>query len=288
MQFYLTALILALSMGCMGWGIYISMKISGLPDITTDGSYTLGAAVTAACLQAGMHWIAAFLLSMLAGMLAGTVTGIIHTRLKVQALLSGILVMTALYSINLLVMGRSNIPLDEEQTIFSSLMFSSDTYFPQFIVVALLCLTAGTALFWFLRTDTGIALRATGNAPLMARSMGVNTGVYQVSGLALANTFTAISGGLVAQVQLFADINMGIGIVIFGLGAVMIGESITGRRGATPGWQILGVLAGCIIFRFIIALTLQTGADPVWLRLITSLVVLAFVASPAIRRRNNI
>jgi putative ABC transport system permease protein len=117
----------------------------------------------------------------------------------------------------------------------------------------------------------------------MARSFGVNTGAWQAGGLALANGLTALSGALVCQVQLFADINMGIGIVIFGLGAVMIGEALTGSNGT--GRQLFGVLAGCIIFRFIIAFSLQTGADPVWLRLITSTVVLGFVAIPALRRK---
>lgn len=283
MQFYLTALILALGMACLGWGIFISVKISGLPDITTDGSYTLGAAVTASCLQMGVHWFPAIIFAVVSGMMAGTLTGIIHTTLKVQALLAGILVMTALYSVNLMVMGRSNIPLEETQTVFGQSFQLAGSYQTQLVILLLICLITGLGLNWFLRTDAGIALRATGNALLMARSFGVNTGAWQAGGLALANGLTALSGALVCQVQLFADINMGIGIVIFGLGAVMIGEALTGSNGT--GRQLFGVLAGCIIFRFIIAFSLQTGADPVWLRLITSTVVLGFVAIPALRRK---
>jgi len=288
MQFYLTAIILALSLVCMGWGIYISMKISGLPDITTDGSYTLGAAVCASSIQMGLHWSLAMTMAAVSGWIAGSITGIIYTRLKVQALLAGILVMTGLYSANLMIMGRSNIPLDEETTVFSAMPALPGPYLNQLLVLILVCTIVGLGLYWFLRTDAGIALRATGNAPTMARSFGINTGFYQTNGLAIANTLTALSGALVAQVQLFADINMGIGIVIFGLGAVMIGESLLGKALNLPGAPLLAVILGCILFRLIIAFSLQIGADPLWLRLITSLVVLAFVAIPALKQHKHV
>ncbi|MBX7203570.1 MAG: ABC transporter permease [Bacteroidia bacterium] len=288
MQFYLTALILALSMACLGWGVFISLKISGFPDITTDGSYTLGAAVLAVCLDSGLHWGIGMVLALFSGLLAGGLTGLMHTRLKVQALLSGILMMTALYSVNLMIMGRSNIPLDDSQTFFGELNLFENTYFSQAVLLLFVCLVIGKGLHWYLQTDSGIALRATGNAAVMARSMGVNTSLYQTGALALSNGLTALSGALVAQVQLFADINMGIGIVIFGLGAVMIGDSLNGSKRTGTGRQIIAVLAGCLIFRLIIAFSLQIGADPVWLRLITSAVVLIFVALPAIRQHRRL
>jgi len=286
MQFYLTAICLGLSLTMLGWGIYLSLKIFNIPDITTDGSYTLGAAITAIQLSNGSNWQLALLFSFLGGALAGMLTGFIHTRLRVNALLSGIIVMTALYSINLMIMKRSNIPLLQVNHVFASLQLVSEPYTNQILIVLAGTLLIGILLFYMLITDFGIAMRATGNSETMVNAMGVNTNRMKIIGLGIANALTALSGSIVAQLQQFSDINMGIGIVIFGLGSVMIGETtmtLLKKNGIL--WRIFGVLFGCVVFRLIIAFTLASGADPNLLKLITALVVLVFVSLPQFNKK---
>ena len=272
----------------LGWGIFLSLKIFNIPDITTDGSYTLGAAITAIQLSHEGNWQIALLLSFIGGALAGMVTGFIHTRLRVNALLSGILVMTSLYSVNLMIMERSNIPLLQVEHIFSSIQPLNNSYVNQLFIVLMIALIIGLLLVFMLKTDFGIAMRATGNSESMVNAMGVNTNRMKIIGLGLANALTALSGSIVAQFQQFSDINMGIGIVIFGLGAVMIGETtmdLIKKQGII--WRIFGVLFGCVIFRLIIAFTLASGADPNLLKLITALVVLVFVSIPQFKKMRS-
>src|SRR5687767_8450872 len=187
MDFYTLAIIQGLGYAAMALGIFISLRIFNIPDITTDGSYTLGGVVTAVCLIQGYHPISALLFSMIAGAIAGIFTGLIHTRLGINALLSGILVMTALFSINLMIMGRSNIPLIDTVNI------TGGRPLLVFIVIAALLIIIVT---WLLKTDFGIAMRATGNSEQMVRSMGVNTSAMKIIGLAVANALTAISGNM--------------------------------------------------------------------------------------------
>ncbi len=281
MQFYLTAISLGLALCALGWGIFLTLKIFNIPDITTDGSFTLGAAITAVQLTDGISWYWVLLCSMIGGGLAGMLTGIIHTRLRVNALLSGILVMTALYSVNLILMGRSNIPLLQVNHVFFAFQPTGSSYLDQGILLLILMSILGLFLVFMLKTDFGLAMRATGNSESMVNAMGVNTNRMKIIGLAIANALTAFSGSIVAQLQQFSDINMGIGIVIVGLGSVMIGETLMDlfkRQGIA--WRIVGVLLGCIIFRIVIAFTLASGADPNLLKLITAGVVLLFVSIP--------
>lgn len=269
----------------MGFGIYISLRIFNIPDITTDGSYTLGAAVTATLLlkSVSLPWI--FLSVIAAGSLAGAATGLIHTRFKIQPLLAGILVMTSLYSVNINVMGRSNLPLTGTPKItdvFSSIP-SSQTQWSLLLIAVTLAMIL--FLSWLLKTDFGISMRATGNSEEMIRSLGVNTQNMKVIGLALANAFTAVSGFLVCQFQQFSDINMGIGIVIFGLGSVIVGEALLSRMPMQSiAVRLIGVVIGCIIFRLIIAVALQLGIDPNWLKLVTAVIVLLVVGIPNLRQ----
>lgn len=282
MNFYLSALLSGLALCSLGWGIYLSLRIFNIPDITTDGSYTLGAAITAACLMAGLSWPLAIALSLAGGALAGMTSGLIHTRLQVNPLLAGILVMTAAYSFNLAIMGRSNIPLIQTDHLFLN---SGTSGSGAFILVLVVMAVLAAVLVYLLTSDFGLAMRATGNSPDMAASMGVNVNRMKVFGLALANALTALSGSIVAQQQLFADINMGIGIVIFGLGAVIMGETLMdllGKRSVL--WRIVGVVLGCLIFRLVIAFSLASGIDPNWLKAITAAFVLVFVSIPRLRK----
>jgi len=287
MEFYLTALILGLCLSAMALGIFISMKIFNIPDITTDGSYTLGAVITAILLTA--HWNAAAIipLVLLCGAIAGTLTGFIHTRLKIEALLAGILVMTALYSINLTILGRSNVPLLDVSTLFSSIhLFSVPVY--NNVSIVLIFITVITLLVGYvLRTDFGIAMRATGNSPSMTRALGINNNKMKIIGLAIANSLTALSGYLVCQFQNFTDINMGIGIVITGLGSVLIGESlIKWWNIRSIVWSLVIVIFGSILFQLVLAFTLSIGVDPNLLKLVTASFVLLIVIIPRLKKHD--
>lgn len=284
MEFYLTAIMLGLCLSAMSLGIFITMKIFSIPDITTDGSYTLGAVLTAVLLTA--HWPAWAIIPvvMVAGAFAGSLTGLIHTKLKIDALLAGILVMTGLYSINLTILGRSNVPLLNVQTIFSYLHpFANDIY-NEAITALIFIAILSAILGYLLKTDFGIAMRAVGNSASMTRALGINNDVMKITGLAMANGLTALSGYLVAQYQNFTDINMGIGIVITGLGSVLIGDAII------KWWsirsiiaQLLVVLIGSIVFQLVLAFTLSVGIDPNLLKLVTSVMVLLIVSIPRLR-----
>jgi putative ABC transport system permease protein len=283
--FYLTALQMALCLGPMAMGIFISMKVFNIPDITTDGSYTLGATVTAIMLTANTPVWLVLPISIMAGALAGTFTGLIHTKLGIDALLSGILVMTAMYSVNLMIMGRSNIPLIDIDSIFNKLPFSAVEQYNQLLVALLFVAVLLSLIIYLLRTDFGIAMRATGNNPIMTKAMGVNNDRIKIIGLAMANGLTATSGFLVAQYQGFTDINMGIGIVITGLGSVLIADAIRTWTGIRKiGKQIMLVVIGCILFQAVLAFTLSIGIDPNLLKMVTALFVLFIVALPRISK----
>ncbi|MCB9297340.1 MAG: ABC transporter permease [Lewinellaceae bacterium] len=289
MVFYLTALIQGLCLAAMGLGIFITMKIFRIPDITTDGSYTLGAAVTAVLLTQGWPLLPVAGATVLVGALAGVMTGLVHTRLKIDALLAGILVMTGLYSVNLSILGRSNIPLIDVETIFSSLaVFGRQVYNELWVSLLFLVVLSGL-LAYTLRTDFGIAMRATGNSESMTRAMGINNDRMKITGLAIANALTALSGFLVAQYQNFTDINMGIGIVLVGLGSVLIGDALISWLGIRHIWLQLGfVMAGCILFQMVLAVALSLGVNPNMLKLVTSVCVLAIVGLPRLVRRKKL
>lgn len=288
MDFYLSAFLLGLAYCGMGLGIYITLRIFNIPDITTDGSYTLGAAVTAAMLMQQYPVPVILLTTLFAGAAAGFATGMIHTRLKINPLLSGILVMTALYSVNLSVMGRSNIPLINTASVVQYITLAD--YAPYNWLFTLIIMAGSLWLFvaWLLKTDFGLAMRATGNSETMIRALGVNTSNMKVLGLMIANALTALSGFLVCQYQQFSDINMGIGIVIFGLGAVMMGESLLGfLKVQSIPLRLAGVIAGCVVFRMIFGLALTLGVNPNWLKLVTALIVLLVVGLPNLKTKKS-
>lgn len=283
-DFLLTALIQGLAFAGLGFGVYLSLRIFNIPDITTDGSYTLGGVVTAIALVSGWHPLLAIVASALAGSLAGAGCGLIHTRLNTAPLLAGILMMTALYSVNLIALGRPNLPLSGLEP-FSELTGMNDVEWASLMAIGLLVVVIGAKLLFLLKTDFGLAMRATGNSEAMVRAMGVDVKWMKVIGLALANGLTAISGSLITQYQGFADINMGIGIVISGLAAVMIGEVFSGKNtGRSLPYQILAVIAGGVVFRMAIAGALSAGLDPGYLRLITALIVLSIIALGNLRK----
>jgi putative ABC transport system permease protein len=288
MDFYLTALLQGLCFSAIALGIYISMKIFNIPDITTDGSYTLGAVVTAKMLTHGQPLYVILPAVIAAGALAGALTGLIHTKLKINALLAGILVMTALYSVNLTLLGRSNIPLINTSSIFTLINISADPNHNTFWILLVFVVLVTLLIGYLLKTDFGIAMRATGNSESMIRSLGVNTDRMKITGLALANALTALSGFLITQFQGFADINMGIGIVIVGLGSVIIAETLINWFKITPVWLTLVlVLSGAVIFQFVLAITLSIGVNPNLLKVVTAIFVLLIVSLPRLTSRST-
>lgn len=286
MEFYLQALQLSLCLASMCMGVFISMKIFNIPDITTDGSYTLGAAVTAVLLSHHYSMVIVVLASIIMGALAGMLTGLIHTKLKIDALLAGILVMTGLYSVNLVILGRSNVPLIGTASIFSQLtVFKNETYNNlaiAFLVIILLLII----ITYILKTDFGIAMRATGNSETMTRALGINNNKMKIIGLAIANALTALSGCLVAQYQNFTDINMGIGIVITGLGSVLIANALKSWfKVKSIAASLVLVITGSLVFQMVLAVTLASGVDPNLLKLVTAIFVLLIVALPVLSNR---
>lgn len=290
-MFYLSAIILGLALGAMCIGLFISLRIFNFPDITTDGSYTLGAVITAVGLVSDWPLGLILFLVLISGATSGMVTGLLHTRMRLNSLLSGILVMTGLYSVNLYILGRSNVPLSREgKTIFTWFQGLTSELLIQGIVITLIVIGLAIVITRLLKTDFGLGMRATGNNSIMARSVGINANAYKTIGLAIANGLVAMSGFLVVQVQGFADINMGIGIVILGLGAVMIGESLSNLLQIKSLFgRVIGVVIGSILFRLILSIALTVGVDPIWLKLITAGIVVLLVGLPnllpGVRRR---
>jgi len=284
-------------------GIFISFRIFDFPDITAEGSFTFGASVAAALIIAGLNpWLASFI-AFIAGMVAGATTGLIHTRFKINPLLAGILVMTALYSVNLHVMGKSNLPLMHHGSIFSwvenlsvqwagagtkiSLLglnvLVKDLYVMVFcrIAIVLFCLI----LWWFFKTNLGTAMRATGDNKQMIRALGVNTKLMITAGIALSNGFIALSGAILAQYQGFADVQMGIGMMVWGLASVIIGEAIINDN--SVGFVITGAVTGSVLFRLLVAIALRWGLNPNDLKLITAIFVFIALILPVIMKNKK-
>jgi len=285
-------------------GVFISFRIFAFPDITADGSVTLGASVAATLLVHGVTPPIASLAAFGAGMLAGACTGTLHTRFKINPLLSGILVMTALYSVNLHVMGSSNVPLLSVKTLATQsegiglkLMRGATSFdlvgwdvsvrdASVLGAIFLSVLLTGTLLYWFLRTNLGMAMRATGDNVQMIRALGVNDGNMILFGLAISNGFVALSGALLAQYQGFADVGMGIGMVVWGLASVIIGEALVGTN--QLGLTIVGTVMGSVLFRLMVAVALRWGLSPNDLKLITAAFVFVALIVPQFIRKGRI
>lgn len=284
----MTALLQGLCLSVMALGIYLTLKIFNIPDITTDGSYTLGASLGALMLTTEMPLIFSFLLVLFSGAVAGMCTGLIHTKLKIDPLLSGILVMTGLYSINLTIMGRSNIPLIGVDTVFNQFELFKNQNVNALIVLSLIVLVFILIIAYVLKSDYGIAMRATGQSENMVKAFGANTDSIKITGLAFANALTAGSGFLMAQFQGFSDINMGIGIVIIGLGSVIIaGTIIHWFEIQSIAVSLILVCVGAVIFQLALAGTLSMGIDPTLLKLTTAVFVLAIVSLPHLQLRRR-
>ncbi|WNC13162.1 ABC transporter permease [Brevibacillus brevis] len=277
--------------GILALGVYLTFRILNVPDLTVDGSFALGGAIAAKFIIDGANPYLATLLAFLVGCVAGAFTGVLHTKGKVNALLAGILTMIALYSVNLRIMGKANLPLLREDTLFT---YVKDLSVPDLAVGGVTILTGAAMVFlvgvlvlklvidWFLHTDLGLDLRATGDNPKMIRSFGVNTDTTTIVGLALSNGLVAVSGAWVAQYQGFADVGMGIGMIVIGLASVIVGEVLFGSSSIFRA--TLAVILGSIVYRMVIALALQAGLNPSDMKLITALIVIVALTVPTIAK----
>lgn len=260
-------------------GVYLTFRILDYADLTVEGSFTLGGATAAILIIGGTNPWLATAIAFAAGCIAGFFTGFLHTHFKISPLLTGILTMTALYSVNLRIMGRANVSLLKARTIFTDIKNLPGMQTIGVLLLSLLTIIIlGSLLYLFLKTELGLAMRATGDNELMIRSLGVNTDGMKLLGLAISNGLVALSGSFIAQNQQFADAGMGIGMIVAGLASLIIGEVIFG----TPnlGRALIAVICGGIIYRFIIAIALQLGLAPTDLKMITAFIVIIALAAP--------
>jgi len=264
-------------------GIVISFRILAFPDLTVDGSFALGGAVVARLISEGVPPLYGILLAVICGFLAGCCTGFLNTRLKINSLLAGILMMTILYSVNLRIMARSNIQLLTVSTVLTPLEnLQVNRFIP---IIAFFFLVSFIIKFltdMFFHTQLGFAMRATGDNEQMIRTLGVNTDNMTVLGLGISNAFVALSGCLVAQDQGFSDIGMGIGMIVAGLAAIIIGETLVGKSSVQR--MTLAAIVGSIIYKFIIAVGLRLGLAPTDLKLATGVMVILALGFPALKK----
>lgn len=270
-------------------GVLISFRILDFPDLTADGSFPLGGAVCGISMVAGFDPWLATLFGALAGACAGVVTAWLHVSLKILQLLASILVMVALYSINLRIMGAPNIPLLGEETVYSAFINDANSYWMRPMVILVIVILAKFFLDWFFATETGLSVRATGANLRMAQAQGVNTAKMTIIGMAVSNALIALGGALFVQTQGGADISIGIGTIVIGLAAVIIGETLIPAKRMM--WITLSVLLGAILYKFFIQLALsndalrQIGFGPQDLNLITALLVVFALVLPQIKGR---
>lgn len=287
----------------MALGVYLSFRILDFPDLTVDGSFVTGASVAAILIVGGTDPFLATLAAIVAGFVAGCVTGLLHTKGKINPLLSGILMMIALYSINLRIMGKSNVPLLQEDTVITKITsfwqnlkidesiqtlltsIGLANYIPKtwsiLILMLILALLVKVAMDLFLKTDLGLAIRATGDNETMIRSFSADTDFLKVLGLGISNGLVALAGALIAQYNGFSDVGMGIGMIIIGLASVIIGEAVFGAKSIVRA--TLAVIGGAILYRIIVTLALRVDfLETGDMKLITAFIVVSALVIPKI------
>jgi putative ABC transport system permease protein len=275
-----------LAYGFVTLGVYITFRVLAFPDLTVDGSFPLGGAVAATLIVNGVNPWLATMVAFIAGMCAGLMTSLLNTKLRINALLAGILMMVSLYSINLAIMRRSNVSVLREVTVYkqtAQLFGIEPGTFLSAIFMVILAIIILSILNWFLRTEIGLALRATGDNEQMVRGLGVNTDMTTIIGVSLSNGLVALAGGLIAQKQGFSDVGMGIGMIVMGLASVIIGERLFRPRGVTA--ILFAVIGGSFVYRLFLGIALRLGLPPNNLKLITALLVIIALAIPYIQKR---
>lgn len=275
------ALELGMIYAIMSFGVFISFRILDIPDLSVDGTFITGCA-TSAIFTVNGYPVIGVLMAFLAGGLAGFVTGLLQTKCKIQPILSGILVMTGLYTINYKIMGNTpNISLFDQETIFSRASALLDSEYTNFIVCIVLLVIIMIFLFTFMKTQLGMCLRATGDNEAMVRASSINSDAMKLLGLALANGLVALGGGVLAQYQSFADVNDGIGKLVIGLASIIVGEAFLGRK--TLLRSFLSVVSGAVVYRFILSIALQLGVGATDQRLLSAALVTLAISFPVFK-----
>jgi putative ABC transport system permease protein len=272
--------------GIMALGVYLTFRILDIADMTVDGSFATGGAITAVFVVHGLDPLLALLVAFVVGMITGLVTGLLHTKLKIHILLAGILSMIALYSINIRIMNGPNTPLIGVNTVMTAIRnaLGVNTTIASLIVGGIFIVAIVGLLYWFFGTELGSAIRATGSNEKMIRALGVNTDNIKILGLMIANGLVALSGALVAQSQGYADVSMGTGTIVVGLASIIIGEVIFGKHFGF-WYTLLSVVFGSIVYRMIIALVLQLGLKSSDLKLLTAIIVAVALSVPVVKER---
>ncbi|QRN84748.1 ABC transporter permease [Clostridia bacterium] len=282
LQILLGAVSLGLLWAVMTIGVYITYRILDIADLSVEGSIAMGAAIAAKGIISGVNPFLSTALAFVGGMLAGLITGVFHTQLKIPALLSGILTMIALYSVNLRILGKANLSLLRLDTVYSGLQNLGVARNDSVIVLGVIIIVALIGiLYWFFGTEVGCAIRATGNNPQMARAQGINTDNMIILGLVISNGLVAMSGALIAQSQSFADVQMGIGSIVIGLASVIIGEVLFKSKSFFS--RLISLVLGAITYRVIIALVLRMGMPANDLKLFTALTVAVALSLPVLK-----
>ena len=269
----------------MALGVFLTFRVLDIADLSVEGTIPLGAAVAATLIDAGHSVWFAMLIALIAGCIGGTVTALLTTKLKIPALLSGILTMIGLYSVNLMIMGKANVPLLRAETVFTLTedLFGVSSVVATLIVGLIATTVVGVIMYWFFGTVLGTAIRATGCNPQMARAQGINTNVMVILGLLISNGLVALSGALVAQSNGFADVGMGTGTIVIGLASVIIGEVLFGTR-SFKNW-LISVVLGSVVYRAVIAIVLELGMPPNDLKLFTAVLVAIALSLPLIKNK---
>ncbi|MCI2020405.1 MAG: ABC transporter permease [Lentilactobacillus buchneri] len=273
--------------GIVGIGLFLTFRILDFPDMTVEGTFPMGAAACVAAIYHGFSPLTATLIAFGVGMIAGFVTGILYTKGKIPVLLAGILVMTAAYSVNFRIMDRANLSLfDKPSLLTGKFMDSLPNYFNSVVLGLIFVTVVSLLIIYFLQTNLGQAFIATGDNPTMARSLGISTDAMQIMGLSVSNGLIALSGALVAQNNGFADVNMGIGVIVVALASIIIGEVVFGDL--TMNERLIAVTIGSILYRFVILIVLKLGFNANDLNLISAIVLALFMMFPVFEKRFRI
>ena len=269
----------------MALGVFLTFRVLDIADLSVEGTFPLGAAVAATLIDAGHSVWFAMLIALIAGCIGGTVTALLTTKLKIPALLSGILTMIGLYSVNLMIMGKANVPLLRAETVFTLTenLFGVSSVVATLIVGLVATVIVGAIMYWFFGTVLGTAIRATGCNPQMARAQGINTNVMVILGLLISNGLVALSGALGAHSIGFVDVGMGTGTIVIGLASVIIGEVLFGTR-SFKNW-LISVVLGSVVYRAVIAIVLELGMPPNDLKLFTAVLVAIALSLPLIKNK---
>lgn len=273
---FLGAVDVGLIWGFLALGVYITFRLLDIADLTVDGSFATGGAICAVCVVAGIHPLIAIIASIISGFIAGAITGLLHTKCKIPAILAGILTQIGLYSINLRIMGgRANLPLTSGNTLFNDISqtLNINKYYVTLVIALLFAILFIAILYWFFGTEIGSSIRATGNNEQMARSLGINTDTMKLLGLTISNGLVGLSGGLNALYGQATDVKIGTGAIVIALASIVIGEVIITGKKSGFALRLFSIILGSVIYRIIVALVLQMGLNTDDLKLLTAILV---------------